>query len=184
MTKMEASIQSELPAGRKESETEMTMMKIETLRFGEIEIPEEEIVSFPNGIIGFPQDKRFILIPHENSEVVAWLQCVEEPSLAFPAVSAHALAPEYPDVSVMKAANKIGLEGEEDDFAILVVLTAPRHQPATLNLLAPIVIQATTRVGAQLFLDGSKFTTRELFILPTLKKPTPQVAPEAEAAAG
>jgi flagellar assembly factor FliW len=53
-----------------------------------------------------------------------------------------------------------------DDFAVLAVLSAPRSQPATVNLLAPLLINSVTRRGAQVFLEGSRFTTRELFAIP------------------
>ncbi len=57
---------------------------------------------------------------------------------------------------------------------MLVVLCAPIGQPATVNLLAPIVINSETRTGGQVILDGSRFSTREVFVAP--------VAPAAEAA--
>ncbi len=64
------------------------------------------------------------------------------------------------------AAHAAGLQGSEDDFAVLVVLCAPIGQPATVNLLAPIVINSETRTGGQVILDGSRFSTREVFVAP------------------
>jgi flagellar assembly factor FliW len=74
-----------------------------------------------------------------------------------------------------------------DDLAILAVLSAPRNQAATVNLLAPLIVNSRTREGAQVFLEGSRFSTRELFVVP---KQVPaadegeQETPLAEAAAG
>jgi len=75
-------------------------------------------------------------------------------------------------------AEKAGIVGEEQEFAVLAVLSAPRGQPATVNLLAPLVINSVTRAGAQVFLEGSRFTTRELFVTPQPSQPPAPPAAE------
>ncbi len=141
-------------------------MKIDSERFGIIEINEEELLAFPAGVIGFPTEQRFALVPHQGSGYIAWLQSVSTPALAFPVVSAHAFGDKYPDVPVAGAAEEAGIDGSEDSLAVMVVLCALSGQPATVNLLAPIVVNATTRRGAQVILEGTRFTTREFFALP------------------
>ena len=143
-------------------------MKIESSRFGAIECEETDTIEFKHGVIGFPQEKRFILIQHGETGTIGWLQSAITPEIAFPVVSAHGLMPEYPAVPVSSATEAAGLEGGEDNFAVMVVLSAPEGQPATVNLLAPLVVNAATRQGAQVFLDGSRFTTRESFVLPSI----------------
>jgi flagellar assembly factor FliW len=142
-------------------------MQIETTRFGSVEVPDDALIHFENGIIGFPRESKFTLIPHGQSQVIAWLQSAVTPALAFPVVSAHGLVLDYPDVDIEAVAEKAGLAGVLDDFAVLAVLCAPRLLPATVNLLAPLLINSVTRVGAQVFLEGSRFTTRELFVTPS-----------------
>lgn len=141
-------------------------MQIETTRFGTVEVPDEALIHLESGIIGFPRESTFALIPHGDSKWIAWLQSAASPTLAFPVVSAHGLVADYPDVSLATVAEKAGLSGLEDDFAVLAVLSAPRGLPATVNLLAPLIINSVTRQGAQVFLEGSRFTTRELFVVP------------------
>jgi len=142
-------------------------MQIETTRFGLVEVSDDALIHFKNGIIGFPEESEFALIPHGGSTLIAWLQSAITPSLAFPIVSAHCLIVDYPDVSLDVVAEKAGLVGEVEDFAVLAVLSAPRALPATVNLLAPLLVNSVTRNGSQVFLEGSRFTTRELLILPT-----------------
>jgi flagellar assembly factor FliW len=143
-----------------------TMQKIATSRFGTVEVSEENLIRFDSGLIGFPQERMFALIPHGSSTVIAWLQSVSTPELAFPVVSAHGLVADYPDVPVTLAAEKVGLGTDAEQLAILAVLCANQGVPASVNLLAPILIDVATHCGAQVFLDGSRFTTRELFVLP------------------
>jgi flagellar assembly factor FliW len=141
-------------------------MKIESQRFGTLDINEDELLMFPAGVIGFPTEQRFTLVPHEGSGYIAWLQSVSTPGLAFPVVSAHAFGEMYPDVPVGAAAQEAGLEGNEETLAVMVVLCALSGQPATVNLVAPIVVNAATRRGAQVILEGTRFSTREFFALP------------------
>ena len=141
-------------------------MRIETTRFGVVEAAEEEVITFRNGLIGFPAEKQYMLIPHGSSTVIAWLQSVTTPELAFPVASAHAFINDYPDVPLEPVAKRADIGDSLDDLALLAVLSAQRSQPATVNLLAPLVINSRTREGAQVFLEGSRFSTRELFVLP------------------
>ena len=157
-------------------------MNIISHRFGDIEVETADIIRFPNGIIGFPDACEFILLRNESPDIMGWLQCVTNPALALPVVSAHCFVEAYPDVAVDTAAEAAGLGDDVNELAILSVLTAPPGQPATINLLAPIVINAETRVGAQLLLEGSRFTTRELFVLPSAA-PTPTITHTTQAEA-
>jgi flagellar assembly factor FliW len=155
-------------------------MQIVTTRFGLVEVPEEALIQFKSGIIGFPRESKFALIPHGDSRLIAWLQSATTPALAFPVVSAHGLVVDYPDVPLVPVAEKAGLSGEEEDFAVLAVLSAPRSQAATVNLLAPLLINSVTRNGAQVFLEGTRFTTRELFVIPSPSERPPAGDPRTE----
>jgi flagellar assembly factor FliW len=151
-------------------------MEIETSRFGKVSASEADMIRFPTGIIGFKEERAFVLIPHGNSDLVGWLQSAATPELAFPVVSAHGLVDEWPDVAIDKAAERAGIGGAGEELAVLAVMTAAHEQPATVNLLAPLIVNATTRVGAQVFLEGSRFSTQELFAMP---RPNMSRTPEA-----
>lgn len=140
-------------------------MKIETIRFGTIEFDERSVITFPEGLIGFAGSKRYVLLGQGESQAVAWLQSLDAPDVALPVVSAHVFPTIYPDVSLPEAAAMGGLDARADDLAILAVLVAVPDQPPTVNLLAPIIIDTANRSGAQVFLQGSRFSTRELLVM-------------------
>jgi flagellar assembly factor FliW len=107
-----------------------------------------------------------VLIHHGSSDAIAWLQSVRTPELALPVVGAHQFAPAYPDVPLPAAAEQAGLSGSPDDMTALVVLCATPGAPSTVNLAAPIIVNAATWTGAQAILEGTRFSTREMFVLP------------------
>ncbi|MFZ5894301.1 MAG: flagellar assembly protein FliW [Myxococcota bacterium] len=139
-------------------------MNITSQRFGVLEVEEDQVLQFPQGVIGFPHEREFVMVPHNSTGFLAWLQSATSPALALPVVSAHAFGAKYPDVDIEQAIASAELGGTPEEVALMVVLCAPQGQPATVNLLAPIIVNAATRRGAQVILEGSRFTTRELFI--------------------
>jgi flagellar assembly factor FliW len=160
-------------------------MQINSQRFGVVDLEDDAVLSFPSGIIGFPREQAFALIPHQGSNYLAWLQSVHNPALAFPVVSAHFYGDTYPDVSVVEPAHVAGVSGTAADLAVLLVLCAPIGQPATVNLMAPIIVNSETRTGAQVILEGSRFSTREVFVTPQPARAAAESAePMAVQAAG
>jgi flagellar assembly factor FliW len=161
-------------------------MIIKTRRFGELEINQSSLVSFPKGLIGFPEIHDYVLIRRTSSDSIGWLQAVDGSDLALPVVSAHAFSADYPDVPLADAAAAVGLGSDLEELSVLAVLTAMPRVPPTVNLLAPIVINATTLCGAQVLLEGSRFTTREQFVPPAPPQATlvAQVASQSEATVG
>lgn len=150
-------------------------MHIETTRFGSLELDERKIIHFPHGLIGFPEEKSFVMINHRGLETLAWLQSTRSAGIALPVVGVQAFAPHYPDVSLEDAARSAGLDGPPEDMCALVVLCATPQAPVTVNLVAPIIVNALTWTGVQTILEGTKFTTREVFVLPKHQAPA-QVA--------
>lgn len=141
-------------------------MEVETTRFGKIQVEEAAVIRFEAGLIGFRNHREFVLVPHGSSSVIAWLQSLVAPDLAFPVLSAHGIVAEYPDVPLGPVAERAGIRGDAEDLAVLAVLSAPPGQPPTVNLLAPLLVDSRTRAGAQVFLEGSRFTTQEILALP------------------
>jgi flagellar assembly factor FliW len=144
-------------------------MNIHSTRFGTLTVEEEHVIRFPQGLLGFPEERAFVLVRHRESSAIAWLQSSRTPELALPVVAAHALAADYPDVPLADAARRAGLEGSEEDLAALVVLTAAEGSPATVNLAAPILVDASRWTGVQTILEGTSFSTREAFAMQDLQ---------------
>jgi len=137
-------------------------MQIETLRFGAIEIPEEAVLTFPQGLLGFGEAQRFCLLPYAPSHVLRWLQSVDDPTLAFLTVEPHQFFPSYE--IVLSDADKRSLELDRSgDAAVLALLTISRDQEAvTADLAGPIVVNIRNRRGRQIVVDDPRYGTRHL----------------------
>lgn len=136
-------------------------MKINTKFFGEIEIEEEKIITFPNGIIGFEDLKRFVLIDHPGSETIKWLQSVEEKGFALPVIDPVNFFPDYDPVIAESDLKNLNLNSIED-VVVLSILTVPQDvNKTTVNLKAPIVLNPIDRLGAQLIAENPEYKIKQ-----------------------
>ena len=134
-------------------------MDIQTTRFGQLSVDDDRVMTFPKGLLGFPQYQRYALIQtsHENS--FFWLQCVDVPALAFVVADPTTFFKDY-DVGLrQESADEIELA---DPAALQVFVICNKvGEWLTGNLLGPIVVNAANRVAQQVVLTEKKWTTRQ-----------------------
>lgn len=142
-------------------------MQIHSHRFGDLEIQECEKIRFPQGMIGFPDEREFVLLRKSGRSVLGWLQSTTNPGLAFPVASLDALliTPQYYAALAAARAPTMDLPRFAEQFAAMVIVCASPDGPPTVNLLAPVVVDLDTRTGEQIFLPDSKCSTMEPFVL-------------------
>lgn len=136
-------------------------MTIETKLFGKIEVDEEKLITFPQGIIGFPDLKDFMLIHDgEGKGSIRWMQSVQEPAFAMPVVDPLAILPEYnPDIEDELFKPLGGLT--QENMLVLVTITVPKEiEKMTVNLKGPIIINSETLKAAQLIIDDDKYQVK------------------------
>ena len=136
-------------------------MNIKTDKFGEIEIDENLIFDFVEPIIGYDNLRKYVLVEHSENSAFKWLQSVEEPSLAFPVSSLAFFDIDYQFEIPTDKAEKINLTTVESLISLNIV-TIPAQNPrkATINLLAPIIINAANKQGMQIILSNSNYPVR------------------------
>jgi flagellar assembly factor FliW len=135
-------------------------VEIENTRFGTIEVADDQLIEFPNGIIGFPDAKHFLILEHGENTPLRWLQAVERPELALVIIDPLPIVEDYPIERIRKETADLEL-GDEEELAVAAVMTLPpAPQTPTVNLLAPIVIGVERRRGKQVVLHDSPFHTR------------------------
>lgn len=134
-------------------------MQVETARFGLIDVADDRILSFPDGLPGFPDAHQFALIDVADNDVVYWLQCLDDPGLAFMAAVPWPFFPDYePEIDDDSQA-ALGLTDAADAMVLCLLTVHREQQQVTANLLGPVVVNHHTRIGAQIVLDDSELTT-------------------------
>ena len=142
----------------------MDAMKVQSSRFGTIELSDDEVINFPAGLIGFPDETSFVMLRPRPDSPIAWLHSTQTSWFALPVVSAEALEADLGGIS--EATKSAGIGSSDEPFAVMAVLNAPgAGVPPSVNLMAPIIVNAETRQGAQLLLETSSYSTQEPFIL-------------------
>lgn len=138
------------------------MEKLLTKLFGEIGIDEEKVISFPEGIIGFSDLKRFLLIHDSEKEngKITWLQSLDEPAFAIPVMDPLIVKEDYDPVVEDELLKSIG-EITEGEIFVMVTLKVPEDiTKMTVNLKAPVVINPNTRKACQIMVDNEDYPVR------------------------
>src|ERR687889_2117706 len=102
---------------------------------------------------GFPDHQRFALVQLDETGVLCSLQSVEDPQLRFLVVPPSAFFPDYSPVIDDATVSSLGIQSAEDAIVLLVVNPGDDAGSATVNLMAPVVVNLATRQGGQVVLD-------------------------------
>ena len=137
-------------------------MEIETTRFGRLEVNDERLITFPKGLLGFPDYQRFALIQTGDENYFFWLQSLDEPSLAFVVTDPSIFFKDY-EVP-MREETQQDLQLTDAGLAQLFVICNKVGDWLTGNLLGPILVNAGNRLGTQVVLTEKKWTTRQPLI--------------------
>jgi flagellar assembly factor FliW len=139
---------------------ETRTLLIRTLSFGEIEVPENRILSFAEGLPGFPNHHRFVILSFDDLKPFEYLQALDEPPLAFLVINPFLVLTGYrmelsdPDLADLVAADP----AELTVYAVANIPEDPSR--ATVNLFAPIVVNEKNRKGRQFLLHDSGYSVK------------------------
>lgn len=134
-------------------------MRIQTVKFGEVEIEESRIFDFVLPIIGFDELKRFVILDPNPDTMFKWLQSIEDPTLSFPIISVSALDYDYSISLSDSVVNDLEIKNSES-LLVMNITSIPQDNPkgTTINLLAPIVFNVDNQKAGQIVLSGSGYS--------------------------
>ncbi|MEG0806512.1 MAG: flagellar assembly protein FliW [Lachnospiraceae bacterium] len=147
-------------------------MKITTRVFGEIEIDDEKIITFENGIIGFPELRKFTLMFDEEKEekTIIWMQSIDEPSFALPVINPLFIREDYDPTINDELLKPLG-ELTAKNVCVLATITVPTDiKKISVNLKAPLVINVDERKGSQLIVEDEYPVHYEIYEILEEKK--------------
>jgi flagellar assembly factor FliW len=138
------------------------MPSIVSTRFGPLEYDEQKVVEFSDGILGFEQLRKYVLLDIKGAQFpFRWLQSVEDPALAFLLLDPTYVHPGYCPPVFAKDLAQLGLK--EIGSAILACIVTVPSDPtlATANFQAPLVINVEKRIGKQVVTGHPSYKTRQ-----------------------
>ncbi|NMB26845.1 MAG: flagellar assembly protein FliW [Tissierellia bacterium] len=136
-------------------------MKLHTKNFGEIEIDQQKIINFPEGLLGFEEEKQFVIINTEDEEnPFQWLQSATNPNLAFVIINPFFVYPNYDIVIPKTAQKKLKIKNQKDISIYSIVVVPENMEKMTANLLGPIIININAKLGKQVILDDNRYSTK------------------------
>ena len=138
-------------------------MFIKTKIFGDVEISDDKILTFEDGIVGFPELKHFTLIHDEEKGKdagIRYFQSIEEPAFAMPVMNPLMVCEDYnPQVSE-EFLSSLGNISDEN-IVVLVTVTVPTDlTKMTVNLQGPIIINSDEKKGAQIIVEGGDYPVK------------------------
>ena len=133
-------------------------MDVRTTRFGVIQIAEDRVITFPKGLLGFPQARRYCLLEPGDDACFFWLQSLEDPGLAFVVTDPALFVQDFSVPIRPEQMSEMGLSRLED--AQVFVIVNKVESQLTGNLQGPLVINTLTREGEQMVLAEKRWTTR------------------------
>ncbi len=139
-------------------------MNIKTTRFGDVAIDETRTLHFPEGLLGFPEQKDYVLLEHKSDSPFFWLQSVDRPDLAFILTSPFLLDKDYlKNLSPNEETLFQCREGGGISVFALVTIPSGKVEEMTVNLLGPLVIEEETRIGRQVVIANAGYSHRHPF---------------------
>ena len=138
-------------------------MLVKTRYFGEVDLTDDKIITLEKGLMGFDEYKRYTIrydCEKEEGTNISWFQSVDEPSLALPVINPLIVKEDYNPVVEDELLAGIG-EINEENMVILITMTVPADlKEMTVNLKAPIIINADTRKGIQLIVENQDYEVK------------------------
>lgn len=139
-------------------------MHCRSTRFGAFDIQDEKVLTFPTGLLGFPESHRFVILDHDTEAPFKWLQSLDEAGVAFVIIDPALFHPTY-NVEISSDALTEVKGTEQDELILTVLLTIPSDDPTgiTANLRGPLLMNSRTKLCKQLVLSDEHPTRYPLF---------------------
>lgn len=135
-------------------------MQIDTLRFGPVEIDEDKLIDFGEGIPGLEQYHTYALLQFEDSYPLVWLQSTEDRGICLPVLDIFVVLPDYVFDMDDTDVKYLELTSPDELHVVNVVVIPDDIKGMTVNLAAPIIINTTTGRAKQIMLSGVDYNVR------------------------
>jgi len=145
----------------------MSVLKINSLKLGDVEYKESDLITLSTPLLGFNELNDFLMISNETSYPFIWFQSVEDPTICFILVETIHFFPDYqPDIP--KRELKVLASDDLSTIKIFAIVVIPDNPlEATLNLRAPLIVNLEKKLAKQIILDNDTYQIKQLLFTKT-----------------
>jgi flagellar assembly factor FliW len=135
-------------------------VNIVTTRFGEIDVDETKIIEMRGGIIGFEHLKKYILHIKDEENPFWWFQSLDDGAISFVVINPFVAKADYGPVIDDNDTKLLEIENAEDVVLLTIVTIRQTPFSASVNLRAPIVVNAKKKIAKQVILEDPAYPVR------------------------
>jgi flagellar assembly factor FliW len=135
-------------------------MEIHHHHLGTISYSEDDVITFPLGLLGFLKFKRYLLLQKEAPDPLVWMVSIDNPDLSFPLLDPKRFCPDYNPNITKRDLSEISAENPQSLQMYSIVTIQQDARSATANLSGPILVNREQRTGKQLVLLDDRYSTK------------------------
>jgi flagellar assembly factor FliW len=134
--------------------------------FKDLVYSKNDVITFPSGIPGFEKNREFVIVSLPEYAPFEWLVCVDGTRLRFAIINPLLFAQEYSPNMQKEQIEDLGIENPEDVLFYVIVTIRENPLESTANLIGPVVVNKTKKLGKQVIIEDERYSTQE----PILRK--------------
>ena len=123
-------------------------------------IATDSVIQFEEGLIGFYDCKRFLLVEREEMAPFRWLQSTERPDVGFLVIDPALVMSDYRAIIPHREWESLGLRDRKDGLVLITCSVGPTTAESTGNLQAPLLVNYETKAGKQVILTETGLASR------------------------
>ena len=136
-------------------------MNINAKYFGLISYEEKELIHIINGLIGFESYNKYLPIPfQEEDDSLISLQCLEDEDLSFILMNPFSICQDYSPKLSDQELKELGADSADDISYYVISVIRESVAQSTVNLKAPLAVNAINRQAKQVILEQAEYTFR------------------------
>jgi flagellar assembly factor FliW len=132
---------------------------------------DEDVITFDEGLVGFPACKRFVVMENEALSPFRILQCVDQRSVGFLVIDPRTIVKNYNRSVPDQAWKTVGCAEVSDRLALAISIIGSVPEESSANLQAPLLINYREMKGRQLILTGTRYSVTQPLLSQRMKAP-------------
>jgi flagellar assembly factor FliW len=127
--------------------------------YGAVEYSPEDLITFSDGIFGFPKLTNYLLLrmSEGDDDSILLMLSVEDPNVVFVLINPFFLCPDYSPSLAPQELACLDVKDSGDLSYYVICVVRDEYLENTVNLKCPLAINPQTRCGIQLILENGSY---------------------------